>query len=129
MSEKKIHVPAEMLRAFDDALLPLEDGETGWSQVEAESALEAALLWLSENPIVPTPEQVLDMGKSISLKWPEIYCAVWKRRMFLAPEPEVPEEIKDLQGIHLASVRDQDDLNRLVTKLNLEAFRRGRQAR
>ena len=45
-----------------------------------------------------------------------------------AREPEVPEEIKGMQGIHLGSVKDQADLDRLVTELNVEAYRRGKES-
>ena len=40
----------------------------------------------------------------------------------------VPEEIKNLQGIHLASVRSQQELDRLVMSLTVEVFRRGQRA-
>lgn len=43
-------------------------------------------------------------------------------------EPEVPEEIKHLQRIHLANVSNQEELDTLVRALNLEAFRRGQQS-
>lgn len=40
-------------------------------------------------------------------------------------ESEVPEAISSMQKIRLASVRDQADLDRLVTGLTVEAYNRG----
>lgn len=95
MSEKKIVVPEGMVQAAE-AACDRRNGATCRQQ------LEAALRWLSENPIVPTDEQAkelqnryygdghLQQGSAFA------YAAVeWQRRMFLAPEPEVPEELRE----------------------------------
>lgn len=86
------------------------------------ASLEAALLWLSENPIVPTEEQWKAMNNE--RQWPDSVgrrqwlVAEWQRRMFLAPEPEVPEEIADLLvGVHPD-----------VAPIALEAYRRGQRS-
>ena len=55
---------------------------------------------LSENPIVPTPEQLRELIRERSpspgttedlflrcIDW-------WQRRMFLAPEPEIPKDVR-----------------------------------
>jgi hypothetical protein len=64
---------------------------------EIKRIIEAALLWLSENPIVPTPDQMdgccddIKGAKSLMMNVHEIaiHCSVeWQRRMFVAPEPE-----------------------------------------
>lgn len=83
---------------------PLTDGQ------RLLYALEAALRWMAENPIVPTDEQALALyhfaykypGKNYG-KYPSTYegyaqCITeeWQRRMFLESEPEVPEEIKEV---------------------------------
>ena len=87
MSETKIKVPEGMLQA---ALDSVKDGDLlGY-------ALEGALRWLAENPIVPTSKQVQDMIDSDHLSTIASRCAEWQRRMFLVSEPEVPEAIKDL---------------------------------
>ena len=97
--------------------------------------LEAALLWLSENPIAPTDEQVEELqeysfnnihGSKMQLVWS---LFEWQRRMFLAPEPEVPEEVKDLlldENIPTAdySRPTRDYYNTQI----LEAFRRGQKS-
>jgi len=67
---------------------------------EAGPILEAALLWLSENPIVPTDEQslaVVGLKRAFPFdahEWVRWGAVEWQRRMFLAPEPEVPEEAR-----------------------------------
>lgn len=49
----------------------------------------------------------------------------WQRRMFLAPEPEVPEEVKDmLVEEHISRWRGEE-----VNEKVIEAFRRGQRSR
>jgi ribosomal protein L37AE/L43A len=50
--------------------------------------LEAALRWQSENPQVPTEQQLSDMAADAHVCMDEV-IAEWQRRMYLAPEPEV----------------------------------------
>lgn len=126
MSEKKIVIPEGMLQAGWDAVHEA-NGIAGVSTV-----LEAALRWLSENPILPTnlAESAIysEWKKDHDLQYPLWILREWQRRMFLAPEPEVPEEIKDLlvsnedekRGIPL--VTPSDVFNQKIT----EAFQRGR---
>jgi hypothetical protein len=83
--------------------------------------LEAALRWLSEHPIVPSTDDIGSMQDLLNgygiADWGPILCAEWQRRMLLAPEPEVPEEISDLiRG------REDDDLI-------IEAYRRGQNSK
>lgn len=67
--------------------------------------LEAALRWLSENPIVPTDEQFENClssaaGRPTTMEWQNMtewnrakaLCVEWQRQMFLAPELEAPEK-------------------------------------
>ena len=83
MGEKRVVVPEGMY----DAAMKYQD-----SGIQCGAALEAALLWLSENPIVPTEEQAQYMydGKNgLGHAGTIRYCMIeWQRRMFLAPEPE-----------------------------------------
>lgn len=92
MSERKIVVPEGMLKAAWDTEAPflLKSG--------IKSALESALRWLSENPIVPTDEQVESFStEPMSVTaWAKAWAAEWQRQMFVAPEPQIPEEIRDL---------------------------------
>ncbi len=54
---------------------------------------EAVLRWISENPRVPTDEQVTEMHQICDL---EQILIAWQRCMFLKPEPEMPEEIEEM---------------------------------
>jgi hypothetical protein len=113
MSDKMIMVPDGMLRA---ARFPFIHEQ------KLEIILEAALKWLSQNPIKPTFEQLQQMEKSLglsnSIATPD-YCAEWQRRMFLAPEPEFPE-IADV----LKDFRVEGDAYYAI----IEAYRRGQKA-
>ena len=118
MAERRVVVPDGMLKAAVPCYLP--------DRQLVHSILEAALLWLSENPIVPTSEQLHSIiGKlpmaMCDIVWTErdrALIAEWQRRMFLAPEPEVPEEIKDLW-----QAQPTPDAKRRT----VEAFQRGQQ--
>ncbi len=90
MSEKKYVVPEGMLNAFHDALCHTRE-------VDEDNALEAALRWLGENPIVPTHDQIDEM--QIACDLPafahhgfERICEEWQLRMFLAPEPGLAKD-------------------------------------
>ena len=114
----KIVVPEGMWIAGFNATITIADrGEA------TTKCLEAALRWLSENPIVPTSRQERELVdswiKETSLGKTEHLVTEWQRRMFLAPEPEVPEEIKDL----LAGVHPD------VTPIAIEAYRRGQKSK
>jgi hypothetical protein len=92
--EKEIVVPAGMLQAVRDA-----GRVTSW---DSYSMVAAALRWLSENPIVPTDEEVV----RLAIDDPRVYGTVavrrviarWQRIMFLAPDPTSPDKIKALQS-------------------------------
>ena len=99
MSEKKIVVPEGMLEAALDGL--------GIEIIKArrqyvKDTLEAALHWLSENPIVPTEKQIADLAKTMPYEDSgngnvlAVAVVEWQRRMYLAPEPEVPEETPEI---------------------------------
>lgn len=88
MSEKKIVIPDGMLQA---ATIRGEQYD-GVCDKSVSIRLEATLLWLSEHPIVPTPEQMESMAQSLNSPWGIYYIpfiAEWQRRMFLAPEPSI----------------------------------------
>lgn len=105
MSEKRVVVPSEMGVAVARAV----HGACGRVDYHPQIrvALEEALLWLSENPIVPTPEQCDEIrsavdavmengpgrqvGESLVSDGTCETCVEWQRRMFLAPEPPDPE--------------------------------------
>lgn len=129
MSDKKIVVPQGMRKAVINAGV----------FATTDEQLEAALCWLSENPIVPTMAQYDAIGDEMTRAGyqftPWNFAIAWQRRMFLAPEPMVPEAVKDLlcpdlgretftgevyQASHWLSTNDAE-VNRRI----LEAFRRG----
>lgn len=87
----KIEIPEGMLDAARNAT-------KSWEY--CLEALDAALLWLAENPIVPTDGQMQrlyeDMSKINDGRLTHRAVVEWQRRMFLEPNPEVPEAIKDL---------------------------------
>lgn len=125
MSERKIVVPEGMFARAHNAHCArtgtLSDG--GITQV----ILEAALRWLSENPIVPSEKQTDALASHFSssdelfgtfARW---FAVEWQRRMFLAPEHEVPEEIKDLLQKFPGFGAAQDARDSII-----EAHRRGR---
>lgn len=95
MSEKKYVVPQGM---YEAALKHQDSG------ILCEAALLAAIRWLAENPIFPTPQQVTaatdDYAKtSHSLRGSPHHMAwmmmEWPRRMFLAaPEEPVNMELE-----------------------------------
>jgi hypothetical protein len=93
--------------------------------------IERALRWLSENPIEPTPGFGSRFMRTLggyheTEKLVEWGAAEWQRRMFLAPEPEVPEELKDL----LEGMKSMPTLEReWATRVALESYRRGKDGR
>ena len=135
MSQTKIKVPEGMLLAASEF-------DPGAGEYNIEPILEAALRWMSENPILPTTADALTLLQervaSGHLSNKE-YCAIpattircvireWQRRMFLAPEPEVPEvpevpeAVKDLMDILGTKCS-------YVTYLSIiEAYRRGQKS-
>lgn len=88
MNERKIVVPEGMLKA---AHIAVGNGIYFFGQLNVtRTALEAALKWLAENPIVPTREWLAEqLGMCHVTLLPETAAsriiAEWQRRMFLAP--------------------------------------------
>ncbi len=105
----------------------MEMPETEPYQVQVGKAIEAVLRWLSENPIVPTDEQMAQIVAAWRQGHPEnfyIHCSIeWQRRMFLV-EPEMPKEIEDLIAKHFG-VNPSD----WVKQLAIESFRCGQRSK
>jgi hypothetical protein len=102
-------------------------------------ALEAALRWQSENLQVPTAEQARELFSVVDHPvgasgdgWNKVVSDIaveWQRRMYLAPEPEVPDEIKDI-GI-LFDILEPSRMGasaESVKKYGIECYRRGQKA-
>ena len=89
--EKKYVVPEGMLRAAEESMRPI--GGIPFAYIDR--ILEVAVRWLAENPIEPTKEQWSKLWtdtRSGGLHGGNYkMLSEWQRRMFLAPEPEVPE--------------------------------------
>lgn len=128
MIRKKIVVPEGM---YEAALKHQDSG------IQCSAALEAALRWLSDNPIVPTREQAQEIhlatyssfhSEDITTEIKINMAVEWQRRMFLAPEPEV-DPVAAFSTIDLRWHNDPDP--RAVGHNNavLEAFRRGKESK
>jgi hypothetical protein len=131
VSEKKIVVPDGMLEAF---WAEFSGGVRGPdSHRRTVDGLNAALQWLSENPIMPTDEQSKEMYDTVSdsdgmfHSWRGVTALVvdWQRHMFLAPEPHIPEDIKDLM-FHRPVV--ENGFTMTGNERIAEAYRRGKKA-
>jgi hypothetical protein len=128
MSE--IKVPEGMLKA---ALGSVNDRRTVHCPLcslnELEGILKSAIQWLSENPIAPTNKQ----AESLHKFWREydgntvasIDATVteWQRRMFLEPEPEIPEAVRDL------FVSEKNDSARDFNRRITVAYKLGKDAK
>ncbi len=94
-----------------------------------EKTIEAVLRYISENPIVPTDAQIdaaLDAtkGRPYGVFFCRSFLQEFQRIMFLAPEPETPQEIEDL----VAALDCQDaQTKESATRLLIEAYQRGAQ--
>ena len=129
-SEKKIVVPDGMRVAAAKAVHETCGKVDYHPQIRI--ALEAALCWLSENPIVPTHEQlqkIADFHKRGTC-YPEsinLYVVGFQECMFLAPEP-VPEDIKDLLCAGEDTVKEAYFRPDIYNERIIEAYRRGQKA-
>ena len=130
---KRISVPDGMLKA---ALIASGlDDYCSDDQAEIRKALEAALLWASEHPQVPTDEQLQAMREHLLPDMPKgaehftsndlfMGAVEWQRRCFVQEEPEIPEELDDIMFPDLAPdsiTARKSELNDLI----LDAYRRG----
>jgi len=142
MSEnRKYVVPEGMLTAADQEIrvcssIPSTISDRQMAIIQ-KITIEAALRWLSKNPIVPTPEQnkaMSELARSVSIQYgtnaitdasTATIIVEWQRRMFAAPEPEIPPQIEDLM---LDPKRYSVGLEKFNAAV-LEAFNRGRRVR
>ena len=132
MSDKYV-VPEAGLKAAEmtaEAVWALK----GTSKFDAfRAGVREFVRWQSENPPVPTDEQIREAAKKADPRgdWKVAtsfltdyrnFLMLWERIMYLAPEPTVPEEIEDL--LHNVLNMEDNDCNRRI----VEAFRRGQKA-
>lgn len=124
MADRKIVVPEGMLKAACNAY-SVEPKLR--SRSDTVFVLEAALLWLSENPIVPTAAWSDSTIRGWDVLTEQSLIAAileWQRRMFLAPDMKVPREILDL---HVSDTEMGWDSP--INKRIIEAFRRGQKSK
>ena len=112
-TQKKIKVPEGMLKAARDGISASVE-KYGFGASEAVGmCLKAALLWLSENPISPTIDQIGQMEKAqVEGRIPRPPISLigiiteWQRRMFLELEPEISPTaqtiIRSMRGVTLS---------------------------
>ena len=127
MTDERIQIPDgmfEAVKAVDDGVDPLG--------IWIKPRLEAALRWLSENPVCLSGKVLDDISSELPphrfLKdygWLQISNAI-QRRMFLAPEPEVPEEIADLM---LVEIEEGFFKPSALNQRLVEAYKRGKAAK
>lgn len=120
MSEKltveDIEVPEGMLAAAMAAGDKNGDCYTV-SQVYA-NVLAAALLWQSENPRVPSEEEVSAMYNVSGCGGTRECIAYWQRVMYRKPTPKVPDAVEKAASILRGSGRFSDsDAMALVTEV------------
>lgn len=98
MSIEKIAIPNGMVDAA------IKEGH-GWSDRNNSitHGLEAALLWLSENPILPDMKTLNQMFDKLDDRsggtYIPAYLEEWQRRMFLSPTSDTPEIDDLLSGV------------------------------
>lgn len=130
--EKRYVVPEEMLEAVNDASTFAQNLQ----DEDVIEMLEVALRWLSKHPIVPSNEQWASLRQFMGSDGPSYWgpdgfrrlLAEWQSRMFLAPHPEAPVEIKDLL---LPWTGDDTDAGRTCNEFNgavIEAYWRGQKS-
>jgi hypothetical protein len=86
----KIVVPEGMLMAAKDATATMRlNIEQYLFDTQTKMALEAALRWLSEHPILPTKEQIEHFNQIPSTQYTTDIIVEWQRIEFLAPDTEV----------------------------------------
>ena len=125
----KIKVPEGMLKA---ALKVLDEFD-GPHDKGIAYALEDALRWLSENPIVPTHSQVQEMANACPYYTCDVvkFISAWQERMFLDLGEELPKEVRALLYPNARDIL-MDNGNMVVSdSVNeriVEAYNRGKKA-
>jgi hypothetical protein len=128
MSDKKIIVPDEIKMSIWNLWekTKKEDHSDAWGLEEIGSAVCHCI---SEHPIVPTQQQILDMKKHRHLASASVIgytdeqyiCDEWQRRMFYAPDPGEAKtnEKRTLEEIEV----ERAEVELEISKARLEEFR------
>lgn len=113
MNQKKIVIPAGMTAAFEIGFAPTHTVNSRLNLNAGIRGLETALLWLSENPIVPTEEQFsklyddLDRVSDGRLTFRAVI--EWQRRMLIAENPAVLA-VKNMLAGYTLTTEEADEL-------------------
>ena len=126
MSDKKIVVPEGMLEAVVAVSPQADRPSREFAREFYRPLLEAALEWLSEHPIVPIDKEVEEILDKVEpyRNWPEMVkrvVEIWQRQMFIATEPELPEELKTI----FKDTSKWNGLDQDTKDATWEAYRRG----
>ena len=126
--KKKIVVPEGMLKT---AIQESRCADVSLMTV----GLQSALRWLIENPILVSDEVAMEVWGTVTGKFSgKLIAAMFQniqRRMFLAPEQEVPEALKDLliEDENYVPPQTVDTSKgmwlRTFNQIVIEAYRRG----
>ena len=134
MIDKQIKVPDGMRERAKEKFAQIgQEDSDAWFHFQA--GMEFALQDISDNPVEPTDEQCEELCHESGIAYSEsgkvivrIISREFQRRMFLAPEPPIPEYVKDLlvKGIGkppALGVVSGDWANAQI----IEAYRRGKE--
>lgn len=120
MRQKTIMIPKGMMEAVGYE-------NNAFAQELARRVIISALVWLTENPVLPLDEEAARIVDETHFSTLTARCIefarLWQQRMFLAPEPEVPNDVKELL------YPDPNGVNFDVNHTILEAYRRGQRSR
>ncbi len=137
MSEKRYVVPDGMLKsAWHEVAVKMSEriavgDNSGVAELHvARIAIEAAIRWLDERDLTDDEVSLIVGGTEWSGYFTTIRTAIraYFKHMFLAPEPEVPEAVKDLLCDRVRGGRGvytHEDACNYVDGRIIEAYRRG----
>lgn len=126
MSEKKYVVPKGMLKAANREVY-VGGIQQDCYELILMRGLEAAVKWMAENPIVPTPQQaskIWDDARAGDPKYTERACVEWQKIMYLGPEDPFERDCADI----VPTVAEVLTLRRVELDMR-EAYERGRKAK
>ena len=124
--EKNIVVPEGIVDAILAAPLVVasRDGRTiSLTEPSAREVARRVCVALSENPIVPTPEQLRELIRERSQSpgtTEDLFLRCidwWQRRMFLAPEPEIRTFVKQLADCYRGVTLTPQEADFIVEQL------------
>ena len=119
IDRQKTMIPKEMLKAVLHTVL-MECGRVDYHP-QIRIALESALIWLSENPIVPNDEWILQncTSNKDEVSWVKDTFFEWQKRMFLAPpEPSISDAAQSVIQRTKGCTFSRADANFIINAVN-----------